>query len=501
MEQQPREQWGTRVGFILAAMGSAIGLGNLWRYPYIAYENGGGAFLVPYFIALLTAGIPILILEYSLGHSTQGSAPRAFRSISRGWEWLGWGQVMVAFFIATYYMAILGWALSYTYFSIGTQWGDDTDAFFFETYLDAGEDFWAIGGLQLNVLIPVLIMWAAVYFVLRRGVRRGIETASKILIPLLILMIFALVIRGVTLPGATEGLNVLLTPDFSSLLDGTVWIAAYGQVFFSLSIAFAIMIAYSSYLPRRTDLSNNGFIVALSNSGFEFFAALGIFAVLGFLAVQQGVAVDAVATDGIGLAFIAFPSIINEFPAFNSLFGVLFFGSLLFAGFTSAVSILEAIISGVRDKFGFTRARAVNLVCGVAFVVSLIFTTNGGISYLDIVDRFINNYGIVLAGLVEVLLIGWVVRELPRLRDHINGVSDVRIGIWWIISLRFITPIVLGVATFYNIWVELSEAYEGYPVSGLLLLGGGVSLGAIVIGLVIAALRWRGANGSEGRVR
>ncbi|TCJ18453.1 sodium-dependent transporter [Rubrobacter taiwanensis] len=492
--EQAREQWGTRVGFLLAAIGSAIGLGNIWRYPYVAYENGGGAFLIPYFIALATAGIPILILEYALGHSTRGSGPKAYRSIRERWEWLGWWQLAVSFVIATYYMVILGWALSYTYFAIGTQWGEDTDAFFFESYLGVGEEFWSLGGIQLSVLVPVLIMWAAVYFVLLRGVRRGIELASRILMPVLVIMLIAIVIRGVTLPGAAEGLNVLLTPDFSALLDGTVWIAAYGQVFFTLSIAFAIMIAYSSYLPRRTDLSNNGFIAALSNCSFEFLAALGVFAVLGFLAVQQNVAVDEVATSGIGLAFIAFPSIINQFPALNSLFGVLFYGSLVFAGFTSAISILEAIISGVRDKFGLSRTGAVNLVCGAAFLVSLIYTTGGGIGFLDIVDHFINNYGLVLSGLVQVLLVGWIARELPRLRDHINRVSDVYVGAWWTISLRFITPLILGAATAYNIYEELSAAYGDYPVSALLTLGGGVALGAVIIGFVLSMPRWRGTE-------
>jgi neurotransmitter:Na+ symporter, NSS family len=498
--EERREQWGTRVGFLLAAIGSAIGLGNIWRYPYIAYENGGGAFLIPYFVALVTAGIPILILEYALGHSTRGSGPKAYRSIMRRWEWLGWWQLMVSFVVGTYYMVILGWALSYAYFAIGTRWGEDTNAFFFESYLGVGEEFWSLGGVQLGVLIPVLIMWAAVYFVVRRGVRRGIELASRILIPALVVMLAIVVVRGLTLPGATEGLNVLLTPDFAALLDGTVWIAAYGQVFFTLSIAFAVMIAYSSYLPRRTDLSNNGFIAALSNCSFEFFAALGVFAVLGFLAVQQSVAVEEVATDGVGLAFVAFPSIINELPGLNSLFGVLFFGSLVFAGFTSALSILETIIAGLRDKFNLSRPAAVNAVCGPAFLVSLIYTTGGGIGFLDIVDRFINNYGLVLSGLVQVLLVGWIARELPRLRDHVNSVSDVYVGAWWTISLRFITPLILGAATLFNIYTELSEPYGGYPVSALLMLGGGVALGAVVMGFVLAVPRWRGSEAlAEGK--
>lgn len=487
--EERRDQWGTKLGFILAAIGSAIGLGNIWRYPYVAYDNGGGAFLLPYFIALATAGIPIVILEYALGNRSRRAGPFAYRSLSERWEWLGWWQVAVSFVISTYYMVILGWVLSYTYFSIGTQWGSDTEAFFTGNFLGVSDSFWSVGGLQLKVLLPVVIMWAVVYWLLVRGVSRGIELSSKILIPALVLMIVVIVIRGVTLPGAAQGLNVLLTPDFGELLNPQVWIAAYGQVFFSLSIAFSIMITYSSYLPRRSDLSNSGFIMALSNSGFEFLAALGVFSVLGFLAVQQDVAVSEVVTAGVGLAFIAFPQIINELPGLNSLFGFLFFGALLFAGLTSAVSILEAVISAVRDKFSLTRIRAINYVCGLAFLISLIYVTGGGLYYLDTIDHFINNYGLVLSGLIEVILVAWVVRQLRTLQRYINDSSYVRIGSWWIISLTLITPVLLIGITAFNIYTELTTPYEGYPASGLILLGGGVAAAVIVVGFIFQSIR------------
>jgi len=497
LEAPQRERWGSKAGFILAAIGSAVGLGNIWRYPYVAYENGGGAFLLPYFVALATAGIPILILEYALGNKYGGSAPLAFRRLARRWEWIGWWQVAVAFVISTYYMVIIGWVLSYTWFSIGTQWGDDTEGFFTGQYLGVSESFWQVGGIRWGVLLALLVGWAIVYWLLRRGVGRGIELASWILIPTLVVMILVITIRGVTLPGAGEGLGVLLTPDFSQLLNYEVWIAAYGQVFFSLSIAFAIMIAYASYLPRRTDLSNSGFIVALGNSGFEFLAALGVFSVLGFLAVQQNVAVGEVVQSGVGLAFIAFPQIINELPGLNSLFGLLFFGSLLFAGLTSAVSILEACISAVRDKFGLTRTGAVNLVCGLSFLVSLVYVTRGGLYYLDTVDHFINSYGIVLAGLFEVILVAWVARQLGALRQHVNDSSYVRVGGWWTIALSVITPVLLIGITLFNIYNELTTRYGDYPLSGLVLLGWGVALGSLIVGIALQATRWRGREATE----
>ncbi len=457
----------------------------------MAYENGGGAFLLPYFIALFTAGIPILILEWSLGNKYRGAGPRAYWNLSRRFEWVGWWQVAGSFMISTYYMVIIGWVLAYTYFSFGTQWGSDTESFFTGEFLGVTDSFWEIGGLQWRVLLPVLIVWAIVYWLLMRGVSRGIELASRILIPTLAVMILIVVIRGVTLPGAGEGLNVLLTPDFSALVQPGVWIAAYGQVFFSLSIAFSIMITYASYLPRHSDLSNSGFVMGLSNSGFEFLAALGVFGVLGFLAVQQNTEVTEVAAEGVGLAFIAFPQIINELPALNSFFGLMFFGALLFAGLTSAVSILEACIAAVREKFGLSRPVALNAVCGLAFLVSMLYVTGGGLYYLDTVDHFISNYGLALSGFVEVVLVAWIVRQLGSLQQYINDGSYIPVGRWWTFSLSVLTPVALGAVIAFSIYEELTSAYSDYPVSGLILVGGGVAVGIILVGFVFQAIKWR----------
>ena len=489
---EQRDQWGGKLGFILAAIGSAIGLGNIWRYPYVVYENGGGAFLLPYFIALFTAGIPILILEWSLGNRYRGAGPRAYWNLSRRFEWVGWWQAAGSFIIITYYMVILGWVLAYTYYSFGTQWGSDTEGFFTGDYLGVSDSFWSVGGLQLKVLIPVVIMWAVVYYLLVRGVSRGIELASRVLIPTLAVMILIVVIRGVTLPGAGDGLNVLLTPDFGALLQPGVWIAAYGQVFFSLSIAFSIMITYASYLPRDSDLTNSGFIMGLANSGFEFLAALGVFGVLGFLAVQQSTEVTEVATSGVGLAFIAFPQIINELPGLQSFFGFLFFGALLFAGITSAVSILEACIAAVREKFNLTRIVAVNAVCALAALASLLYVTKGGLYYLDTIDHFISSYGLALSGMVQVILIAWVFRQVGSLQNFINEDSFIPASGWWSLSIKVLAPVALIFVVGFSIYTDLTEAYEGYPVSGLIILGGGVSLGIILVGFVFQAIKWRG---------
>ncbi|OYD07245.1 sodium-dependent transporter [Paludifilum halophilum] len=488
---QVREQWATRAGFVLAAAGSAVGLGNIWRYPYVAYENGGGAFLIPYFFALLTAGVPILLLEYSMGHRYRGSGPLSYRRMSQKWEWLGWWQAMLAFLISTYYIVILAWAFSYTYFSIGTQWGENTEGFFNHQYLGVTDTFWNFGGLQWKVVLPLAILWGFIYLVMRRGAHGGIERLNRILIPVLIVMIILITIRGLTLEGAVDGLNVLLTPDFSALADYQVWIAAYGQVFFSLSIGFATMMTYASYLPKNSDLSNSGLIAALGNSGFEFMVALGIFGALGYLAAQSGTGVNEVVAGGIGLAFVVFPEIINQFPGLNSLFGFLFFGSLVFSGLTSIVSLLEPGIAAIRDKFDISRKFAVNAVIGGSALVSLLYATKGGINYLDLIDHFVNTYGLLIGAVAMTLFVGWFANRLNTLQNHINQVSDVRIGGWWVASLKVITPVALAAMLAANIITDYQVPYGGFPYSGLILMGWCVLLALLIFAIILQNKRWK----------
>lgn len=347
---ESRSNWGTRAGFILAAVGSAIGLGNIWRFPTVAYENGGGAFFIPYLFALLTAGIPILIMEFTMGHKHRGSAPLTFKRMNKKSEFIGWWAVLVAFVISTYYAVIVAWAMSYSVFAFNQNWGSDTESFLFNDYLKLaapGE----IGGIVPGVFIPLVIVWVLVLGILFKGVKKGIEIANRIFIPALVIIFLIIVIRAVTLPGAIDGLQAFFAPDFSTILSPDVWVAAYGQIFFSLSIAFAIMITYSSYLPKKSDLTNNAFIVGFGNSSFELLAGIGVFSVLGFMAAQSGVGVDEVVAGGVGLAFVVFPAIINEFPGLNGLFGFLFFASLVLAGLTSLMSITETYVAGLVDKF------------------------------------------------------------------------------------------------------------------------------------------------------
>jgi NSS family neurotransmitter:Na+ symporter len=503
MEQ--REQWGTRMGFILAAAGSAIGLGNIWRFPYVAYENGGGAFLIPYFFALLTAGIPILILEFGIGRSERGSAPLSLRRLSERYEWLGWWQVLLSFIIITYYSVIIAWAMSYFKFSFGLSWGDDPGAFLFGNFLNVPEGAvtetgWSFGGIQWHIFIPLVLVWAGIFFTIYRGIKQGIEKISRIFMPLLLLLMIIFVIRAVTLPGAAIGLDHLFSPDFAKIIPEfmggnnpqwyKVWMAAYGQIFFSLSIAFAIMITYASYLPKDKDVNNSAFITAFSNSGFELLAAIGVFGAIGFMAYTTNTDVSEVAKAGVGLAFVVFPQIINTFPAFKEFFGSLFFLTLVIAGFTSAISIVEVVVSGLIDKFKMSRQKAVSWVCGIGFITSTFYVTGSGIILLDIVDHFINNFGIVISGLLEVTLIGWFIK-INKIREQNNLVSDFVIGSWWTIMIRFVTPAILIYMSVVNFIDEFRTAYEGYPFHALVTFGwGAVVVSILVAGIITSPFQW-----------
>lgn len=486
-----RPQWGTRAGFVLAAMGSAIGLGNIWRFPSVAYDNGGGAFFLPYLIALLTAGIPLLVLEFAMGHKYRGSAPLTMARINKKSEWLGWWQVAISFVIATYYSVIIAWAISYARFSINLSWGKDTESFLFGDYLHLADTPGTVGGIVSGVFIPLVIVWIIVLFILIRGIRKGIEIANKIFIPALFILFLFIVIRALTLDGAMTGLEAFFKPDWSQIGNHKVWVAAYGQIFFSLSIAFAIMVTYSSYLPRKTDITNNAFITGFANSSFELLAGIGVFAALGFMATQQNIPVGEAVAGGVGLAFVVFPQIINEMPALNGLFGFLFFACLVLAGLSSLISIVETFVSGVQDKFRISRSKSVLLGGGLAALISFIYATESGLYFLDAADYFINNFGVAFAGLVEVIMIAWIFRKLKSLQSHANGISDMRVGLWWRISLGVITPIVLGVMLAQNIYGNIKDNYEGYPTSFLLYSGWGVAVAAIVLGFIFMKFKWQ----------
>ncbi len=496
---QTREQWNHSAGFILAAIGSAIGLGNIWRFPGVAYASGSGAFLIPYLVALLTAGIPILFLDYAIGHRFRGAPPLAFRRMAKWAEPLGWFQTALLFVISVYYAAVVAWAASYFIFSFDLGWGDDTQTFFLSDYLQVGDPVVSLTPV-LGVMIPMILVWVAVGVILGLGVARGLEKVNMIFIPLLVVAFIALVIRALLLPGALDGLDAFFTPNWSALADPNVWIAAYAQIFFSLSIAFGIMITYASYQRRKANMTSAGLVVAFANSSFEILAGIGVFATLGFMAHQQATQVsDLEGLTGPILSFVTFPKVISEMPGGN-VFGMLFFASLMIAGFTSLISIVQGISASIQEKFATSRVFAAVIVTIVCGVISIgLFGTTSGLIALDTVDMWSNNLGIVFSAIIMAIVTIWIMRKGKELRIHLNTVSTFHVGPWWTVLVGLLGPAVLGFMLIQRVITLIADGYEGYPNWYLGVFGWGTIAFLIVISFVMTAIPWRNKADADAR--
>ena len=488
---ETRDRWHSRTSFIMAAVGSAVGLGNVWRFPYVAYTSGGGAFLIPYFVALFTAGIPMLILEMGIGQRMQKGAPLAFGAIRKPLQWFGWWAAGLSAGIVIYYSTILAWSWVYLWHSLTLPWGDKPEVFFVENVLQRSSGPGELGWPVLSLVIGMAITWLTIYLILRKGVR-NVSKVVMVTVPLPMLLLVVLLIRGLTLPGAMDGIRFFLTPDFSKLTDIRIWLRAYGQIFFSLSLASGVMIGYGSYLGKKAEITNSAFITGLANCGTSFFAGFVVFSMLGYLAKVQGVPVSDVTASGTGLAFVAFPTAISQLPALNSLFGLIFFIALLTLGIDSAFALQEAFTTGFYDKWHIPPQKLAAIFVLIAFPVSLIFVTKGGFYWFDIVDKWICDFGLVISGLIQCLAVGFLY-PIHEFRDYLNAQSEIRVGKLWIWALRYITPGILLVILVGNLSQEITEGYAGYPRWATLVGGWGTLLFFVILGYLL----WKRRNSSE----
>ncbi|MDO5698349.1 MAG: sodium-dependent transporter [Dermatophilus congolensis] len=485
-----RDTFSSRKVFILAAIGSAVGLGNIWRFPYVAYEGGGGAFMIPYAVALLAAGIPFLFLDYAVGHKFRGGPPLAFRRLNKKAEWIGWWQALVCVVIATYYAVILAWAARYIGFSVDHRWGDNPETFFISDFLQVGDPSTLSLQFVPGVLIPLIIVWVACIVIMSAGVDKGIGLLSAVFIPVLVIAFVSLVIIALTLPGAFTGLEAFFTPDWSALTEGSVWMSAIGQIFFSLSVGFGIMITYSSYVDRKTDMTGSGLVVGFANSSFELLAGIGVFAALGFMATAAAVPVDEVVSSGIGLAFIAFPTIISQAPL-GSVIGVLFFSSLFIAGITSMVSILEVGISSLREKLGLGRVGGTLAMClPVAIASCLLLGTTTALPVLDVLDSFVNSFGILAVATIMMLAVTYAFRKLPILRDYLNRHGTFKVGMVWMGLIAVVLPLALLFLLGTDLSKQLAEPYEGYPQWLINTFGWAMAISLPILAIVLSLLPW-----------
>ncbi len=481
-----RERWPNRLIFIFAAVGSAAGLGNLWRFPYMAYTYGGGAFLLPYFLALLIIGIPLLILEFGLGRTFQASAVGALRKIRPWAGTIGWWALGCGFVILSYYAVVMAWSLRYFFASFTTAWSGGAKDYFFTTVLNASPGIGALGGFNWPLLLCLVGVWLMIYFSIWKGVS-SVSKVVKITMPLPIILLLVLLVRAVTLPGAGEGILAYITPSLAPLLDVDVWLAAAAQIFFTLTLGFGVMIAYASYSDKKQDTAGDTLWTALLNSGISIIAGFVVFGTLGYLAMQSGVPIGDVATQGVGLAFVVFPQALSLMPL-PWLFSLLFFLVLLSLGIDSAFSLIEGIVAAFRERIRADNTRIALVASAICFVAGLVYVTGAGLYFLDVIDHFINRFGLVLVGISTALVVGWT-KTGEQVKDELAKTSTwFPIEAWWW-TIRLVAPLALVFLVIWNLIDELRVPYGDYPAWAL-----GMAWAAVFLPLAVGWFlnRWYG---------
>ena len=470
-----KNEWGSNMSFILAMIGSAVGLGNIWRYPYVLYSNGGGAFYIPYIVAILLMGIPFLILEYGVGYNFKSSFAKAVKKINSKWEYLGWFLPVAVFMIMIYYSAILGWDGIYMFLSFFKGWGADPNVYFTTTLLQSSDSITGLLHFIPLIAVAMLVGWVIIWFISHRDLEAGLGKVSKVLVPLLFAIMVVIVGFSLTLPGASIGLAELFNPDWSLLGNFEIWMAAFGQIVFSLSLGMSIAFTYASYTKDDADLITNTISIALANSIFENFAALGVFSILGYMSLQSGTAVADLVTQGTGLVFIVYPTVFNVLGQWAYVLGPLFFLTVYLAGLTSILSTIEPLSFSIQNKFGLTRSRTMTILIIVGAAISMIYATAYGGSVLGFVDTFINQIALLFGVIVECIVFAWIFKA-EKLIDFLNSRSKtIKLGKWWLIIVKYVLPIFIAIVWIGGMFDVVANAtieqINFTIISAILLLG------------------------------
>jgi len=433
--QQQRENWGSRLGFIMAAAGSAVGLGNIWRFPYTAGENGGGAFILIYLAFVFVIGLSVMIAEFSVGRSTNLAAVGAFKKYSSNWTFVGVLGVLSSFFIMGFYPVVGGWALAYIVKSF-TGLMNSAEAI--------PEIFNAFIGNPIEPLAWMLVFLALNVGIVVKGVSGGIEKAGKVLMPLLFGLLVLLSIRSVSLPGAGAGLDFLLKPDFSKV-TGETFLAALGQAFFSLSLGMGAMVTYGSYLSRSENLPQNAFIVTTLDTLVALLAGLAIFPALFAFGLEPAA--------GPGLVFVVVPTIFAEMGGLGTIFSALFFIALAVAALTSSVSLLETVTAYFIDQRGMSRKKAVYLMAAAMVVTNILASLSLGVmsgvtifgaGFFDFFDILTDKIFLAIGGMLVSLFAGWVMKKDVLEKELTNG-GEEKFGLFnfWFILVKYVNPIAI----------------------------------------------------------
>ena len=440
--KKQRASWSGKWAFILAAAASAVGLGNMWRFPYLAAKYGGGTFLLTYVVLVFTFGVSLLLLETALGRKTGQSAIGAFKAFGKKYAFIGILASAVPFIITPYYCIIGGWVTKYTaaYLVNGPA-----------ALADGGDFFTGFITSNAESYIWMLVFMAIVFVIVGLGVKGGIEKANLFMMPALIIMAVAIAIYTLTMPGAVEGALYYLTPDFSKFSPELV-IGALGQMFYSLSLAMGIMITYGSYLDKKSSLTQSVARIGGFDIGVSFLAGLMIVPAA-FVAMGSGEAVAA--NSGPSLMFVILPTVFADMGGAATVVGFLFFLLVLFAALTSAISLTETCTSIVQDGAGWSRKKALCAVIGVVAVagifvnlgyngLSFIEPMGEGTTLLDFFDFISNSVIMPIVALLTCIFVGWIIKP-KAIVDEVKISSEFKVEKAWIVIIKYVAPVLVVV--------------------------------------------------------
>ncbi|KAJ8342754.1 hypothetical protein SKAU_G00326820 [Synaphobranchus kaupii] len=478
---EERGQWESKVEFILVVLGNVVGLGNVWRFPYLCYKNGGGAFLVPYLLFVAACGVPLFLLENAIGQYTQQGVITCWRRLCPLAEGIGCGVWLVQIYSSISYMTILAWAVFYLILSFNKQlpWASCTNTWNTANCVDistanwtyqanstsAALQFWErrvlaisggideLGSVRWELALCLLAIWTICYFCVWKGVRStGKVVYFTAIFPYLMLLV--LLVRGLTLPGASQGIVFYLYPDLTRLADPQVWLDAGAQIFYSYSVSSGPLIVLASYNVYNNNCYKDCWLCLL-NSGTSFAAGFAVFSVLGFMAHKQGVPIEKVAESGPGLAFIAYPQATAMMP-FPQIWAVCFFFMVILLGLDTQFVGVEVVITSIMDLFpGVLRRegrREIFLLfyCVAGFLLGLLFVTEGGMYILQLVDSYAcSGTSLISLACTEALVLGWVFGA-DRINDVIEDMAGVRPSFLFKLCWCFLTPLVcVGTIIFF----------------------------------------------------
>ena len=473
-ETKERGSWNSRFTFILAAIGSAVGLGNAWRFPGLCAKYGGGAFLMVYIVMMLVMGIPLLMMEIAIGRRMHGGAPSALKGANKKFEFIGWAGTTNAFFIVTYYAVVFAWVILMCFccFRFGQITGmSDAASQASSLWLDKIGYGKGLNHISILVIVCLLVAWALIYYCIRNGAKSvGKVVKYTVFLPVICLVIMA--IKGLTMSGAMEGMKALFVPKFASLSNPNLWVDAIGQVFYSLSIMMVIMIAYGSFLKDDANIAKDSMIIAFSDAGTSLLASIVMFSTM------YGLNLEGNMTDsGIGTAFIVYPVAIVNLTTngiVNGIFAFIFYFCLCTLAIDSAFSIVEGVATSVSDRLKLNKKKTTIFTCIIAGVISIIFATGKGLDYLDTVDHWCNAFNLILVGIAETIAIGWFFKTSKVLKEVNKNTKKFKMPSWWFeASIKVISPLLLSGLFIWNL-VDLFRhggIYGGYNVANNIVFG------------------------------